>query len=632
MNLKTKGVVYLTLILLATLAAIVPYTGVAVVKAVTASNAVVILPINDSYMVNWTYVNLASPPNVNVYLNDTKGGSEIAVYINTTSSIFSGAAAVWIMLSNGTSTQGVEQALTSADAVYIGPILITELQSTTYQNASLAKIYSPFHPAYDKVVLNYGNVTNPKWANGTTVIVGNNIAVFRLPKEFVCNQKYTIKVITVDPTSPGVLTSPYKIAVSSNMFEVKAGVWSITSKHTNNNALPDEPITVQGYAISTAPFNITLDGTPIAPYNRTATLRPLNTPMATRTKWNVTEYYVTIKAPDLKAFWGVSKTFTVAVRRESTIVYPVTFTQPYRYVVLNATNPSINENLTKTNETLSSTFNAPGTTMNISLYNFPYMGKAYVYIIGEGMSTPINLTSVVQLGIDGNATIINIPIPANLPKSGYYHIVIWDNDYKETNMAFNFTVYIKLQPYLEIIPVAVHVGDNVTVVLHRFNDYVGQKVILQVNYPIYGLSGSWQNMTVMPFDSIIFNVTKKDGEKIWFIVPHMQGGEHGVRVVLASNLTLITNAAVTPSGKTVVANFTVYPALVVVPSSFKPGEIIFAKVIGTGFNETNRYDMVIDSHFTISSGELYGRSGCRFTRYGTTARITPSINILFQIR
>ncbi|NPA99049.1 MAG: hypothetical protein GXO43_06680 [Crenarchaeota archaeon] len=598
MNKQIKGILYVALILVATLSVAMPYIGISTVNAALQGYFVVRPIIYDNvlntYNVSWSPI--WKTETVPVNLSDTSGnGSEIALdltNLNTTT-----ASYLWIWIS--TEEYPSAAIVKSKDAVLIGPIPATLVSNKYYTPLNNTNIYKPFN---GNMVNDLAIFTNWTYTtNGLTVgtpplligkvIVGNNTIIIRLPKILVQGVKYYIKITDISPdiftTNPSALVPAIP---SSNPFTVVQGIWEITPVQTTLQepyVIPNETIRITGIGISQLPFNITINGNVLEDkINQTASIVNYTTYLGT--EWNATQYTTYIKVPDLELIDGTTASVTVSVVTGNNVNATKTFTELYRYIMLNATNvfdlsasipyspsnienitnilvPHYNYNVSKYNNIA---FRAPGTTLNMTLYNFPYEGSATVSIVGLNNISYSKKVAVVNFNDNGTASIFNLAIPIDINESGNYSIVIKDND----GVIFNFTVLIHIVPYITVSPEEGYVGEQVNVTLHRFDDYVGDIVTLwfKVN----------DNYVVE-----LANTTINHAETtITVTIPAATGGNHTIYAA-----DKLGNWATYGAWNT---TFTVLPKVWVEPSVVTPGTK-FITIYATGLvNEY--YDILVD--------------------------------------
>lgn len=476
-------------------------------------------------------------------------------------------AQVWIWFSK---TGGAT--IEPPDAVFIGPIYVGDIVGTTAKSVQVP-VYAPFN----KVLGDY-----------ITVNVGNNwVNITKLPGLFEAGVLYWIKVTDVDPRFRATIPSS-DVAVSTNRIEFTSAFYAYTNVNTGDEeAVPDEPVTAGGYATPIGEdYNITLDYLTITGEFVAKVTTQLYTEPATsiNPEWNWTGFEVTFKAPDLELRYTDSAApFDVNIinATDGTPYATFTFQQPPRKVFINFVlyAHEYDYSGTLTLET--------GHEYNVTVINFPYKGTIEVSLNGTYV-----MASNVALNETGGIDYITVTVPY-VPHSGVYNFTVKDNH----DVIYWFLVYVKIVPFIEVVPDEGYVGDTVLVYGYYFNDYVGDYINIwfQINSTHYALVA---NFTV-PAVNWVANI----------VVPHASCDVK--EVIATTDLTGTSSPTDTIPSSSIIddTTFKVLPKLVVEPSVF-PNDGRSVAVIGTGFCEYYSYTVTVDNHYLIDTlangtGDLY---------------------------
>jgi|GEM_PF-3257343 len=445
-------------------------------------------------------------------------------------------AQVWLWISK---TGGA--AIEPGDRFIVGPFYMGDVVGAapkTYVFVPGVNLTSPWSYEGRNYVFTVGN----NWINGT------------MPLLVEGDVHYWLKITDVDPRL-GTATPPSEVAVSENRI-VFTPVFTATPG-SDSLLAPGTPVTIRGYALPlTEKYNITQDtqevATLLSPEKRTidgwdyVTLEPDPFPLLDLKR----------KHPDPTGI------ITVRVIANSTGAIKATFIyyQPPRKVYL----PSDGDTQLRehsgdyTTEVLET-----GKHYNVTLNWFPYMGSVNIYL---------NTTLVASgVALNGTGGVYNYTIRIPNLQSGEYYFRVIDNH----GVEYNFTVYVKMAPYIEVVPTEGYVGDEITVLGFNFLDYVGQYITIYFETCPPGEYKLVANFTV-PASEWSYKIT----------VPVAPGGGRAVQVRDISGTNTITATV-----------FTVLPKIVIDPAIIPSNYTGFINVIGLGFDAWGIYRFTVDNAF-----------------------------------
>ena len=512
-----------------------------------------------------------------------------------------GGAQIWIWFSK---TGGA--VIEPEDAVFLGPIYLGDIIGSTSKNVSV-KVYYPFseyvsddNPATPEVEIN--------------VEIGNNwVNITQLPGIFEAGVNYWIKITDVDPRLKYSIPSS-DVSVSTNRINFTATFYAYSKIGGDLEAVPDELISVGGYAVSPGgKYNITLY------YLAKTEVVYANVTAETQTEpagdinpeWTWTGFVKEFHAPDLELRYPPpdeteSMTFTVKVinATEATDVKAsFTFDQPPRKVYFPSDGA---ETLIEHGDQTAAIELETGKEYNITLANFPSNGYVEIKFNGTWAVEP----SRIDLNATGGVYNATITILYNVPETGVYNFTIKDNH----GVIYWFLVKVVISPGISIEPSKGHVGDVAVVTGIMFNDYVGKRINIwfQVNDTHYRLVANW--------------TLHAPSWSISIVIPHATKGNKSVVVTedLGGNKVYEQKEAVTPAIAETV--FEVIPKLVVEPSEFPAdyGEIVY--VAGTGFDPAESYKLAVDNQFLQEGLKANGTGDLYVTLVG--AGFAPGLHVV----
>jgi len=506
-------------------------------------------------------------------------------------------AQIWIWFSK---TGGA--VIEPEDAVFLGPIYLGDIIGSTPKNVSV-KVYYPFseyvsddNPATPEVEIN--------------VEIGDNwVNITQLPGIFEAGVNYWIKITDVDPRLKYSIPSS-DVSVSTNRINFTATFYAYSKIGGDLEAVPDELISVGGFAISTGGlYNITLTYDSVydkVVYANVSAEKHTEPASEINPEWTWTGFTRELLAPDLESRYGDSpRSFYVRVRNATSgaLKAEFEFSQPVRKVYFPSDGA---ETLIEHGDETAAIELETGKEYNITLANFPSNGYVEIKFNGTWAVEP----SRIELNATGGVYNATITILYNVPETGVYNFTIKDNH----GVIYWFLVNVVVSPGISIEPSKGHVGDTAVVSGIMFNDYVNTRINIwfQVNDTCYRLL---ENFTLA---SASWSVS--------ITIPHATKGVKNVVVTtdLGGNRVYYCPA----DGFTGIAQttFEVLPKLTVEPSEFPAdyGDVVLVE--GTGFDPSVGYKLAVDNQFLQDEVHANGTGDLYITLIG--AGFVPGLHVV----
>jgi prefoldin subunit 5 len=486
--------------------------------------------------------------------------------INTNGMTITGAQ-IWLWLST---SGGSEINTALGDRPYAGPFYLADLVDTvsphtyTFTPATIAglcnllSVESPFAGEQKT----YSFTLQSGWINGTIPL--------KVQGEDV---DYWIKIADVTPAD---VIAGSEIGVSTNRVHFLPGFNAVPL-----SGAPETEVTVSGYALpASEEYNVT--------QNSVTALGLLTPSLNDDGGWLWTGFEDAFNVVDLenKVVDGnvppMSDMVNITVWENDTATLMDTwnFTEYYREVYL----PKGTFRADTADYSLTYTIDT-GKSYVVDMEYFPAYGTVSIYLgnVLVAADQALNATG-------GFSTSWTVPA---LTTGNYVFSVIDNND-----VAYNFTVHVRMVPYITCTPDTGYVGDTFVVTGVNFLDHVGDYITIY-----------FENDDSSPYYTLMLNFTcpSSTWTSTVLTVPHSMGGENLVEARIVDGTATIADTT-----------YTVLAKIIVDPSVIS-NNCSLVSIIGTGFEVWDDWTDYRKTYCVNIDNQLMGAAASTTTNFAIVA-------------